>query len=287
MAKKTFRFNLFHKKSRGPPGGIEVKTAIALNNLTTTNSSSNGSNDKNITNNGNTAAPNLAEDEVSAMTPATGMPPDSPDRLRNLPSLLRPTSQTTISDTIDDKDVAQAFDVDIPDDDELSAMTPISPDRWKERGENTKKKKKYQIRWKGVSPRNILLGDDNDDACSPGVTVYEDDEASSSGWERRQQQFQQENHQQEATQPATIPISTNNILLQSSSSKSTSSSSSWLTRTKYFQKAIDSSFEMIDVDKSGDVTLEELYAGLLLIHLNMAVYVGPPACRVRLAQHVA
>lgn len=286
MGRKTFRFKLFHKR-KGPPGGIEVKTVIASNNLTTTRSSSNGSNDINNIN-GDAAAPIVADDEMSAMTPATGMPPDSPDRLRNLPSLLRPISQTTISDMIGDTDDAQAFDVDFPDEDELSAMSPVSPDRWREEGGNKKKnKKKYQIRWKGVSPRNILLGDDNDNACSPGVTVYEDDEASSSGWERRQQQFQQENHQQEATQPATIPMSTNSILSQSSSSKSTSSSSSWLTRTKYFQKAIDSSFEMIDVDKSGDVTLEELYAGLLLIHLNMAVYVGPPACRVRLAQHVA
>ena len=58
------------------------------------------------------------------------------------------------------------------------------------------------------------------------------------------------------------------------------SKKSWLTSTKYFTKAINSSFDMIDVDKSGDVTLEELYAGLLLIHLKMAVYVGAPACRV-------
>ena len=58
------------------------------------------------------------------------------------------------------------------------------------------------------------------------------------------------------------------------------SKKSWLTSTTYFTKAIDSSFDMIDVDKSGDVTLEELYAGLLLIHLKMAVYVGSPACRV-------
>ena len=38
----------------------------------------------------------------------------------------------------------------------------------------------------------------------------------------------------------------------------------------------------LSVDKSGDVTLEELYAGLLLIHLKMAIYVGAPACRVRI-----
>ena len=56
---------------------------------------------------------------------------------------------------------------------------------------------------------------------------------------------------------------------------------SWLTSTTYFQRAIDSSFDTIDVDSSGDVTLEELYAGLLLIHLKMAKYVGSAACRVR------
>ena len=64
-------------------------------------------------------------------------------------------------------------------------------------------------------------------------------------------------------------------------SKLLKSKKSWLTQTGYFQKAIDSSFDMIDVDKSGDVSLEEMYAGLLLIHLQLAVYAGFPACRVR------
>ena len=58
--------------------------------------------------------------------------------------------------------------------------------------------------------------------------------------------------------------------------------SSWLTQTEYFRNAVNSSFDKIDVDKSGDVTLEELYAGLLLIHLKFAIYVGAPACRVSL-----
>jgi len=78
---------------------------------------------------------------------------------------------------------------------------------------------------------------------------------------------------------ASAPIK-NNVATASSKRKGKISRSvSWLTQTKFFQDAIDSSFGMIDADKSGDVTLEELYAGLLLIHLKMAVYVGPPACR--------
>ena len=215
MAKKSFRFSLFHKKSKGPPGGIEVKTTVASNYLS--NNSCNGNNCNDTSSNKDYVPRIVAEDEVSAMTPATGMPPDSPDRLRNLPSLLRPPSQSTPnSDTIDDDDedddedhTAALFDAEFPDEDELSAMTPMSPDRWEEGGTNMKKgKKKYQLRWKGVSPRNNILpgGGEEDDACSPGeVTVYEEDEASSLGWELLQQQFQQQNHKQQNAPPTTIP----------------------------------------------------------------------------------
>ena len=63
-------------------------------------------------------------------------------------------------------------------------------------------------------------------------------------------------------------------------------SKSWLTSTKYFQRIIDKSFNMIDVDGSGDITLEELYAGLLLIHLQMAAYVGAPATKPASLEYV-
>ena len=67
----------------------------------------------------------------------------------------------------------------------------------------------------------------------------------------------------------------------SSLSKLISTKTSWLTRTRYFQKAIDASFDTVDADQSGCVTFDELYSGLLLIHLKFAVYVGASACRVR------
>mmetsp|Transcript_21536 Transcript_21536/g.36744 ORF Transcript_21536/g.36744 Transcript_21536/m.36744 type:complete len:306 (-) Transcript_21536:1643-2560(-) len=63
--------------------------------------------------------------------------------------------------------------------------------------------------------------------------------------------------------------------------------SSILTKTSYFTKIVNSAFDKVDVDKSGGVTLEELYSGLLLIHLQMAIYVGAPACRPASKKYVS
>jgi hypothetical protein len=82
--------------------------------------------------------------------------------------------------------------------------------------------------------------------------------------------------------PASFPSSDGDDSNQSKREKlkqKLKESKSWLTSTKYFQRIIDKSFNMIDVDGSGDITLEELYAGLLLIHLQMAAYVGAPATK--------
>ena len=70
------------------------------------------------------------------------------------------------------------------------------------------------------------------------------------------------------------------IIRRRSQTKAIRENTSWLTSSRFFQKLVDRSFEVVDADQSGDVTLDELYAGLLLIHLRLAVYVGAPACRV-------
>ena len=66
---------------------------------------------------------------------------------------------------------------------------------------------------------------------------------------------------------------------KASSSSPSTKNSSWLTRTKAFQKLCAHAFAMVDTDQSGDVDEQELYAGLLLIHLQLGMYLGPSACR--------
>ena len=54
---------------------------------------------------------------------------------------------------------------------------------------------------------------------------------------------------------------------------------SWFCRTKYFQKMCRVAFDAIDSDGSGTMDEKELYAGLLLLHLQLGMYAGPAACR--------
>ena len=70
------------------------------------------------------------------------------------------------------------------------------------------------------------------------------------------------------------------IVRRRTQSEAIRKNASWLTSSKFFQRFIDRSFAIVDADGSGDVTLDELYAGLLLVHLRLAYYVGSPACRV-------
>ena len=260
------RFN----KKKGP-GGIEVTTTIA------TSTGSSGVQQQLATN-----------DEVSVMTPVTGIPPDSPDRLRNLPSLLPPPhsqqqqqppamghlysgnySPPSTPSRIGDGGMninVTANNVD----DEISVMTPShgvpSPDM-----------KHQQQR---LAPPQIL-----DDDQSQEFMVYEDESRDDSGGGGYKKPIKlNPTISTSQAPPTTKPLNKKKLKKQMSDvvSNLLQSKKSWLTSTTYFTKAIDSSFDMIDVDKSGDVTLEELYAGLLLIHLKMAIYVGAPACRVRI-----
>ena len=58
-----------------------------------------------------------------------------------------------------------------------------------------------------------------------------------------------------------------------------SESSMW-SRSGHFRKLSDRAFELVDSDGSGYVDKKELYSGLLVIHLTLATYMGPAACRV-------
>ena len=53
-----------------------------------------------------------------------------------------------------------------------------------------------------------------------------------------------------------------------------------LTRTRAFKRLLKWSFDVCDHDKTGEVGKTELYAGVLLVHLNLAKYCGPAACFV-------
>ncbi|KAL3783810.1 hypothetical protein ACHAW5_003206 [Stephanodiscus triporus] len=148
--------------------------------------------------------------------------------------------------------------------------------------------------------------DDDDDGRPP--TVYEEDEADSFG-ERRlpiddpasrppiepflgmndagRRQRQRWAEEAKSSEPDDVAASSASSAEREKLKRVLGGRRSWLTRTRYFQRAIDASFDKIDVDGSGDVTLDELYAGLLLIHLQMAAYVGASACKPASKSYVA
>ena len=51
-----------------------------------------------------------------------------------------------------------------------------------------------------------------------------------------------------------------------------------MTKTKTFKAIVSKAFEMIDDSGDGVIDKAELYAGLLLVHLNLAKNAGPAAC---------
>lgn len=58
----------------------------------------------------------------------------------------------------------------------------------------------------------------------------------------------------------------------------TTTSSSFLTRTAAFARLSHWAFTVCDGDSTGKIGKEELYAGVLLVHINLAKYAGAAAC---------
>eukprot|EP00934_Nitzschia_sp_Nitz4_P003386 Nitzschia sp. Nitz4//scaffold100_size80364//40970//41762//NITZ4_005346-RA/size80364-processed-gene-0.55-mRNA-1//-1//CDS//3329532100//3376//frame0 len=55
-------------------------------------------------------------------------------------------------------------------------------------------------------------------------------------------------------------------------------SGNFLTRSRPFKALVAKAYSVVDGDNTGEVSKSELYAGLLLVHLNLAKYAGPAAC---------
>jgi len=53
-----------------------------------------------------------------------------------------------------------------------------------------------------------------------------------------------------------------------------------------FEKLVNCVFDLVDVDQSGKICKKELYAGLILVHLKLATYIGPAACRPASREYV-
>jgi hypothetical protein len=56
----------------------------------------------------------------------------------------------------------------------------------------------------------------------------------------------------------------------------------FLTRSRRFHRLVDWAFSVCDSRRKGAIGESELYAGLLLVHLNLAKWAGPAACFVSL-----
>jgi hypothetical protein len=225
------------------------------------------------------------DDGVSAMTPATGIPPDSApgDAAPGLRGPPHPRNATGV-DVIDLLLLPRRCD----DDDDVSTVTGAVPSPERVR--------------RPTAPIAILPGgwddDDDDDSGDGRLTVYEEDEAGSvvgggivvgEDDGRRRPQLRGRAASDAGSPPsyqcrssaAAAPAS--DIQRRERLGRVLGGSGSWLTRTGCFRSAVDAAFdEVADAGGSGrGATLEGLRAGLLSVHLRMAVYVGAPACRVR------
>jgi hypothetical protein len=53
-----------------------------------------------------------------------------------------------------------------------------------------------------------------------------------------------------------------------------------LTKSPFFVKLVDWAYSVCDSESTGHIGKSELYAGLLLVHVNLARFAGPAACFV-------
>ncbi|KAL7535728.1 hypothetical protein ACHAWF_005252 [Thalassiosira exigua] len=310
MGKRRKFFSSLRKSSKRKakgPSGLEVTTTGGSGPAASTSAGEGGGRDEQ----------GGRDDAVSAITPVTGLPPDDPSvRPPELPPLRPPPPRQPAPSArvLGDGAIGGALypgpsssprsspsrggmnirvplgGTDRPEDD-ISVMTPVTgvPGTPQKAAATGGAGNGTGRRQRLAPPPQPLLFDDDDDR-SRELTVYEENLGADDSFERRlgSVALSPQVRGSLTSNSNSKPSSTSKPLprrqkqkLGAAASKLVSKRTSWLTRTEYFQKAIESSFQTIDVDKSGDVTLEELHAGLLLVHLKMAVYVGAPACRVR------
>jgi Ca2+-binding protein (EF-Hand superfamily) len=62
--------------------------------------------------------------------------------------------------------------------------------------------------------------------------------------------------------------------------------SNLMVRSARFERLVQYVFDVVDVDKSGKICKKELYAGLILVHLKLAAYIGSAACRPASREYV-
>lgn len=79
--------------------------------------------------------------------------------------------------------------------------------------------------------------------------------------------------------PLSPPSNSGNFSSSEKKTKSSKIKTSWFCRTSHFERMCDAAFDIVDADGSGAVDSNELYSGLLLIHLKLGTYAGPAACR--------
>eukprot|EP00956_Cyclotella_meneghiniana_P029401 scaffold71027_cov58-Cyclotella_meneghiniana.AAC.2 len=192
-------------------------------------------------------------DGISVITPVTGLPPEDHGRL-NAMGMAPPPQVNTL------------YDIACNSNDEMSAITSGVPSPTKGASVRFGNVTEMGAK-KTVYPPSLPGDDDSDD-----VMVFEDGTVDSPTTSPRSAGSPVHIVGQVGSQDETRSRDRRDSAMKLSQMKR--NNSSWLTRSKFFQKMVDGSFDTVDADDSGDVTLDELYAGLLLLHLKLGCCTG-------------